>query len=366
MLRPLGLKASLASIVAIAINLTCSAVTAAKETDSTAPAVGQADAVVTRDTEVTIPFGKAVVRAGTHVRLISTDSGVATVQYIADKVTIPVANLNIVGGMATPAAARTPASPFAPNLPPTAAAKSPTVPSVGITLARDWDTPMQGGSTAMQELMRLLSPFAKPAPALAADDVEVYPGISYLAPLSVAMQALNVREKLPSKSRVVGAGLPRNSLFYYAIDGSFEGNYSRVYVITDMSDRVASLEFVSESPAKSTLKHDYHQAEWQTYDFITAGAKALKTWWIIHEVAFQDDRDKWITYRPNAPFSAPKGEVRSLKIDTVMLDPDPSHRTRLGDRHFTVNYAANEQRVWYIPRPLAQLILYCAARAGSK
>lgn len=118
-----------------------------------------------------------------------------------------------------------------------------------LVLSANWNTPMQGGSSTLQDLAQLFSAAAKPGTNLAADPaIQVYEGVPYLAPFQQALKALGITSRPPSKNMVACAGLPRESFFYYAADGNFGGHYNRMYAVVDKADQIVSVQLVDETP----------------------------------------------------------------------------------------------------------------------
>jgi hypothetical protein len=228
-----------------------------------------------------------------------------------------------------------------------------------VQLANDWDTPMQGGTATMDDLAKLFGTIAKPNVDLSASkSAPLYDAITYLMPVREAIQSLKLNGWLPSKVLVACPGLPRNSLYYYAIDGHFDGQFNRMYLVVDRADQVVSVELVDEAP-KNLNTHTRNDEGWHTYDFINDRTKALTTMKIEHKIALLT------TSQFEEPFSreiAPRitdknTGWRVARVDSVLLsDEKQGSVTRI---------IGKQQTRWYVPRQLAELILTCVQKGGK-
>lgn len=147
---------------------------------------------------------------------------------------------------------------------------SPIPDKDGMVLSRGWDSPMQGDSQTLKDLGRLLSTFSKPAPTTGpATDLSIFQGITYLMPLPKALDVLGLKGRIPSRSKLVCPGFPKDSCFYVAFDGNFEGHYNRLYFVLDRADQVLCVELADEKPDKrDRITPD--KGDWHTYDFVNA------------------------------------------------------------------------------------------------
>jgi hypothetical protein len=233
--------------------------------------------------------------------------------------------------------------------------------STGIVLNRGWDTPMQGGSRTMQDLAQVFSLIAKPALNLApAATIEIYEGITYLSPVQTALEKLHVQNRPTSKNAVACSGLPRDSLFYYAIDGTFEGHYNRLYLVVDRADQVVCVQLVDEHPRTASDVNSL-KGDWATYNFINSRMKASKELEVRYRLSSLRKANNWADFMPSYPASATTAASASLfRLDCTLLDARriPSSRRVLESQRVL------EDVRWYVPRPLVELSLFCIQTPG--
>ena len=225
-----------------------------------------------------------------------------------------------------------------PNSSPPAAASTkslqagtPPKPERGLCLSWDWDTNvMQGGSATIKDLRRLLSPHAQSARnTAAAPNIEIYRGVGYLMARDAAIQKLGLQGGIKSENRVVCPGFPRDSFSSYAFDGRFDGEYNRLYLVTDCADQVASIQLVCENPTRSGSGGS---TDWYCYNFVNYRVKALPRIGISHQVGLESN-----------------GNL--LRIESVLIDSKgrPAEAVR-----------------WFLPKPLAELILFCISNSEHR
>ena len=232
--------------------------------------------------------------------------------------------------------------------------------TTGVVLDSHWETSIfAGGSATRKDLARLLSLFAKPNRNLGPSPIlEIYQGVTYLMPLRMAAQKLGVAGKLSSKTEVTCPGFPRSSIFSYAVDGTFDGDYNRMLIVTDRADQVLSIALMAEHPAYSRMD-SYHNwihgdSDWSCYNFIVHRLKTVATLRINHELSYQV-RDHWIRPREGEPINA----------DLVRADLSLTSHTDRPPRGTDQWDKVLESSRWYVPKPLAELLLYCLNRAGG-
>jgi hypothetical protein len=231
------------------------------------------------------------------------------------------------------------------------------VQSSGVVLDKGWQSPLSGNTVSMKELATLLSPFFQPNPdTTSASPIEIYQGVTYLMPLPQAIQKLAITQRLSPKTKIVCPGFPKDSFYSYMVPGTFEGDYDQLYLVTDTADQVVAIQFVCTSPKKRTTWWN-NEASWHTYNFINNKTKAVNTIRIFHEVQYRVTNSSidWHTY--DARTDAQKRPLDLVRIDSeaIALKPNSTdlHRGRIME---TVR--------WYVPRPLAELILYCVRKNG--
>lgn len=247
----------------------------------------------------------------------------------------------------------------APTPATTSTAPAPTSPQKTIQLDKAWDTPMQGGTATINDLGRLFGTLAKPNADLSATtDAAIYDQITYLMPVRQAIESLKLNVRVPSKVLIACPGFPRDSLYYYAIDGRFEGTYNRMYLVVDRADQVVSVELVDETP-KLTGWHSHEDQGWHTYDFVNARAKALSTLRVEQHVAlwtvtkFEENNDIFAF----APIISTKNAGwKVARVDSALLTTDKYGQAK----------TSKQNSRWYVPRPLVELILTCVQKAGTR
>ncbi len=71
----------------------------------------------------------------------------------------------------------------------------------------------------------------------------------------VTIQKLGLQSAIKSKNAVVCPGFPSDSFSSSTFDGRFDGEYNRLYLVTDCADQVASIRLVCENPTRSGSEH---------------------------------------------------------------------------------------------------------------
>lgn len=225
----------------------------------------------------------------------------------------------------------------------------------GIQLDKGWQTPFQGGSATLKDFGAILSPFAKPGVNMSpSPDLHIYGEVTYLMPFEAATKALGLVQKVVPKNKVNCPGFPKDSFFHYAFDGSFEGHFNKLYIVTDKSNQVVAIQLVSESPRADQVAAPFKSSEWHTYNFVNYRTKALKRLWIDHKPYFEE-KGAWKEYRSNSSsYYQPKGEVGVLRIDSLLMDPDMTQSGNRGGK-----WKPLEAVRLYLPHPMMELILQC-------
>ena len=209
----------------------------------------------------------------------------------------------------------------------------------------------------MKDLGAILSPFAKPSINLSAvPGLEIYEGVTYLMPYEQAKKALNLNQRVVPKNKVNCPGFPKDSFFHYAFDGTFEGHFNKLYIVTDKADQVVAIQFVAESPKRENVEAPNDPTDAHTYNFINYRGKGTKRLWVEHIAYFQDKKGNWRRYRnpSRSSYDQPEGPVDILRIDSLLMDPDASSS---GFRRN--NWKPLEAVRLYLPKPMMELILQC-------
>ena len=119
-----------------------------------------------------------------------------------------------------------------------------------LILAPTWNNPQSGGDKIVEDLKALLSGQGQPAVDLKPDSTLVLFGqVYYLMPLK---EAVNILGKPVSPRKSLNCpGFPKDSLYYYAVEGEFGGGFDKLLLVTDSADRIAAVELVNEHPDES-------------------------------------------------------------------------------------------------------------------
>ncbi|RFC42351.1 MAG: hypothetical protein DVB28_001927 [Verrucomicrobia bacterium] len=199
---------------------------------------------------------------------------------------------------------------------------------------------MSDGVVTMKELRDLLSGFASAAPNTGpAPDILIYDKIHYLMPLKEAVKVLGLSQVVNSTITVSCPGMPYHSLFGVSFKGKFENGFDGVVLVTDSAKQVVAVEFTNVSTKKITLDRLSTKKEWVTFDFVNTRTKGQDAAMVRHGTE---------TY----------GKV--LRIDSVFVNPDSDKRGFRGYGGYSGFEGGTEMHPTrlYLPRPLAELILY--------
>ena len=204
-----------------------------------------------------------------------------------------------------------------------------------IVLPSNWASKMGassgGSSKTIADLYRLFSNSGTPDATLECPTpINIYEGVSYLMPLNEARIQLKLNS-MGSKSKIACAGLP-DGLYYYSFDGKWEGNYNKLYLVTDQRDQVVSVELVDEDP-KGFSGRGYRNPKNHTYDFVNTRVKAMD----FMEVAYRLGKSE-------------KNDSNAFAVDLTFINPKLSKTLKVAK--------------WYIPQPLVNLILVCVDKSG--
>ena len=131
-------------------------------------------------------------------------------------------------------------------------------------------------------------------------------------------------------------------MYHIGYDGAFEGHFNRLYLVTDVANKVVAIQLVDEHPKgrwKSAAA--LATATWSTYNFINARMRASD----------------------NARVQAvSKRQGNIIMIDTQVYQ---RVRTRVGGKNVD-RYEEQENAKLFIPIPFARIILHCAQIGLSK
>ena len=291
--------------------------------------------VLTQPVRLKIVYGETTLPVGVRLPVVSSDTSSVRVNYMGEVQTIPIAaaRFETAADEREDAAAPRPSS--QDPVPPTAAAQ------VQVSLQAGYDSRMQGGDMTMRELQLLLSPYCQEGVDLDGAGTNIYNGITYLMDSGQAAAALGLGHAIPSRVSVATPGFPRNSTYYIGYDGAFEGRFNRLYLVTDIANRIIAVQLVDEHPNTSSGGGGSSGRSWNTYNFLNARLRASNT----------------MRVHANS-----KREGNAILIETHMYE---SVRQRKGRGSIT-RYEEKEHAKLFIPIPFARIILHCARAGLSK
>jgi hypothetical protein len=295
--------------------------------------------VLTQPLKVKIAYGETVLPAGMKLPVVSSDAASVRVKYMGEMQTIPLAAARFEASEPSDAPSAT-----APTVPTKAAAVPSTMPAtqLQVSLQTGYDSRMQGGDISMRELQLLLSSHCSEAVDLSGAGTKIYNGATYLMDSEQAATILGLAHSVPSRVPMATPGFPKNSMYYIGYDGAFEGHFNRLYLVTDVANKVVAIQLVDEHPKgrwKSAAA--LATATWSTYNFINVRVRASD----------------------NARVqAASKRQGNIVMIDTQVYQ---RVRTRAGKKNVD-RYEEQENAKLFIPIPFARIILHCAQIGLSK
>ena len=297
--------------------------------------------VLTQPVKVKIAYGETVLPAGMKLPVVSSDTTSVRVNYMGELQTIPIGAARFEGSTAELPDAASETPPIVPTKPAAVPSTTPGT-QLQVSLQPGYDSRMQGGDISMRELQSLLSPHCSEGVDLSGVGTKIYNGVTYLMDSEQAATVLSLAHSVSSRVPVATPGFPKNSMYYIGYDGAFEGNFNRLYLLTDTANKVVAIQLVDEDPKgrwKSAAA--LAAATWSTYNFINARMRASDT------------------VRVQA-ISKRQGNV--ILIETQMYQ---RVRTRDGRKNVD-RYEEQENAKLFIPTPFARIILHCARTGLSK
>lgn len=253
----------------------------------------------------------------------------------------------------TGASSATPAMASPPSAPASAEPGFPS-PEAKMVLASNWMRADPRGEMTRKDLAKLFGAAGSPSESVAGDPaVEVYPGIPFLAPLVAAKKALNLEGASAWSTKLVTPGLPQDSLTGHGFSGVFLGGFDRLYLITDNADQVVSVLLVEEN-TRARVPNQTDSSGYHTYNFVTGRVKSTNELTIRHALA-------------------PDGPPGVVVVESMLVDPtDPENRPpiRVGRSASYRTTSSSKPKTgkvlersrWYVPAPIVNVILRCAAR----
>ncbi len=206
-----------------------------------------------------------------------------------------------------------------------------------LVLAPTWKMTSTGRNKIGEDFLSLITQYGTPKVDLEPDpSLEIFKGVGYLMPLKQAADVLGSRAS--SRRPVTESGLPKNSFFYYTLDGKFEWGFRRLLLITDNTDRVVAAQLINESPGNELWFEPHLYVEgWHAYNFIQGKTKGNSKWKIAHRV----DRLAGL-----------------IRIDSELVSNDPGGYFGLGQTRARVSL--------FLPHQIVNLIVYCHSQQIRK
>ena len=297
--------------------------------------------ILMQPVKVKIPYGETTLPAGMRLQVVSSDTTSVRVNYMGEVQSIPISAVYL--DTSTDEKPDTGVAPTAPITPKPALQPSSTPASqLRVSLQPGYDSRMQGGDITMRELQLLLSPHCTEAVDLSGAGTEIYDGVNYLMDSEQAVAALALARTLASRVPLATPGFPKNSLYYMAYDGAFEGHFNRLFLVTDVANKIVALQLLDEHPkAKWKSATSLAAASWVTYNFVNARIRASDLM-----------RVQAVAKRHSAV----------ITIETHMYQ---RLRSTVG-RKVVERYEEQESSKLFLPVPFARIILHCAQAALSK
>jgi len=228
-----------------------------------------------------------------------------------------------------------------------------------------WSSP-QGADGPKKELASLLSPMVSPSDRLTGSkDVPIYGNVHFLMPLEEAKAALGLPSRPAPRAGIVAPGFPKDSLVAYAFDAP-NGIYNKLYLITDRADQVVSILLMAEKPPQVYLQSGNATGN-RVYNFVmgkvsaSTNIKVYQSGKYIRQILSRD------TLKVTPESASTVGTVvdEKQKRDIAIVVIDAYAKTVAGTNRSTkptTNVDVIEVTKWYIPRPLAEVLLYCSLR----
>ena len=329
------------AVICVCRNPIAAASPPAQIPNSSSSAVASGFVVLTQPVKVKIAYGETVLPAGMKLPVVSSDTTSVRVNYMGELQTIPIGAARFEGSTAELPDAASETPPIVPTKPAAVPSTTPGT-QLQVSLQPGYDSRMQGGDISMRELQSLLSPHCSEGVDLSGVGTKIYNGVTYLMDSAQAATVLSLAHSVSSRVPVATPGFPKNSMYYIGYDGAFEGNFNRLYLLTDTANKVVAIQLVDEDPKgrwKSAAA--LAAATWSTYNFINARMRASDT------------------VRVQA-ISKRQGNV--ILIETQMYQ---RVRTRDGRKNVD-RYEEQENAKLFIPTPFARIILHCARTGLSK
>jgi hypothetical protein len=338
--RKAALLSAVGAVICVCKNPVAAASSPAQVPNASQSAVASGFVVLTQPVKVKIAYGETVLPAGMKLPVVSSDAASVRVKYMGEVQTIPIGAARFEASE-PPDAAPSETPPIVPTKPAAVPSTTPAT-QLQVSLQPGYDSRMQGGDISMRELQLLLSSHCSEAVDLSGAGTKIYNGVTYLMDSEQAATILGLAHSVPSRVPLATPGFPKNSMYYIGYDGAFEGHFNRLYLVTDVANKVVAIQLVDEHPKgrwKSAAA--LATATWSTYNFINARMRASD----------------------NARVQA----VSKRQGNIIMIDTQVYQRVRMRVGGKNVDrYEEQENAKLFIPIPFARIILHCAQIGLSK
>lgn len=210
--------------------------------------------------------------------------------------------------------------------------------------AARWQANAHKGNASAGDIHTLLNKLGKPLLDTAPSPISIYHDVTYLMPLSNAVDVLRLNPDPTPKTPVNTPGFPDNSFFYYTYSGRYEDNFTKLLLVVDIYNQVAAVQLVESYPKDTTVEWDWwgeDQREYRLYNIVENKTKT----------SGKDQADwKNMTFvmNPNLAFSqleAPDTAITHI-IESKLTTPSGS-QTKI-----------KERTRLYLPQPIVNLLLY--------
>lgn len=226
----------------------------------------------------------------------------------------------------------------------------------GLTLSTFWETPARGASLILSDVSMLLSECATAGVDLDPHpELELYEGVHYLSTRTDAERILNLSRQQPKA--LTNPIFPHDSFRSCQYSGSFKGGFTLLTMVTDKADRIVAIQLSNESPSdRLWFNHGEYRDNWSVYNIIQASRKGNSSWKIAHFVGA--GQQAILGQPPAGDLAMPRAETHySSGPEVLCIDSElASARNRS-----QWNLKPRERNRLYLPKPMAELLLYRAS-----
>ena len=151
----------------------------------------------------------------------------------------------------------------------------------GLSLSREWQNTLEKGSLVLGELRQLLDKRGEPAVDLSPHpEIMIYKDIYYLEPFNDACKKFG-KSQFSAPVQLGCPGFPEKSFYYYAFDGEYDDQFTRLLIVADLKKQVVAVEFTDDTGKGLASKGE---GEWKVQDFVRLRMKGITSWNVTHNV----------------------------------------------------------------------------------